>query len=209
MRCSIFKGVALAVLVAALLAPSSDAAGRVTPAQRAAINALLDKFIPDVVRGDDPAAGRTLVAHYISVGSVQHYPAKGTTFHGWLTTYASARDIGFDILLQPTVRSLGAWSFRAEAQQLAGRWKITTWYPVATFAPPERTQTVIGPNDSGAQLAGSAHGSGATHGRLGAWVLVIPIAALGSLALAVLAFVLVRAARTRARIRRIERSLSS
>ncbi len=81
---SIVEAVLLTFLVGAFLAPGAGAALSVPRAQRVAINALLDKFIPDVVRGDDPAAGRSLVGRYVRVGSVQRYPAKGSRFHGWI-----------------------------------------------------------------------------------------------------------------------------
>src|SRR5207245_902464 len=81
---------------------------------------------------------------------------------------------GFDILLQPTKPSLGAWSFRVEAQKIRGQWRITTWYPVATFAPPGRTQTVVGPNDLGP--GNSAARASVDRGRLGAGVLALPVA---------------------------------
>jgi hypothetical protein len=138
--------------------------------------------------------------------SVQKYPAKGTTFHGWTVNYSYAGDIGFDILLQPTVKSLGAWSFRAEAQKLNGQWKITTWYPVATFAPPGKTQTVLGPNDLGA--ANSAASGAGANSRLGSWVLALPIAFIGAIALVSIGIASSRALKRRARIREIERQLA-
>ena len=112
---------------------------------RAAITALLDEFIPAVVAQKDLKRGWQLVdgvAKTVSYKewvkgntSVQAYPAKGTHFPGWIVGYSYPGDVGFDILLQPTKKSLGPWSFRAEAQKIHGHWKITTWYPVATYAP--------------------------------------------------------------------------
>ena len=46
-------------------------------------------------------------------------------------------------------RSMGAWSFRAEAQKLGGSWKITTWYPVASSRRPGRRRRCNGPADLG------------------------------------------------------------
>ena len=60
---------------------------------------------------------------------------------------ANPGDIGFDVLLQPTSRDLGAWSFRAEAKKIGGKWKITTFYPVATFAP-SKSRSSSTPNPS-------------------------------------------------------------
>jgi hypothetical protein len=216
------KGVArglLVVLLALTLVPSALAdSKRVKPADRAAINRLLDEFIPAVVeqknlkRGWDLVAGVEKAVSYKEWmkgnTSVQTYPAKGATFHGWLVNYSSPGDVGFDILLQPRSRKLGAWSFRAEAQKLGGKWRITTWYPVATYAPPVagKTQTVLGPNDLGP--GNGAASSTTPKGRVGPWVLAVPGAALLALALGSLSFAGVRWARQRRRVRAIERLLA-
>jgi hypothetical protein len=207
----------LLVIVLALALPAGAAAQpRTVKPDRAAINRLLDEFIPaavaqkDLQRGWELSAG---VARTVSHSawmrgntSVQKYPAKGTQFHGWTVNYSYPGDIGFDILLQPTTRSLGAWSFRAEAQKIQGAWRITTWYPVATFAPPGRTQTVLGPNDLGA--ADSASGSGTDHARLGSWVLALPAAFIGGIALLGVSVAGTRVLKRRARIREIEKRLA-
>jgi hypothetical protein len=209
----------LVVLLALTLVPSALAdSKRVKPADRAAINRLLDEFIPAVVeqknlkRGWDLVAGVEKAVSYKEWmkgnTSVQTYPAKGATFHGWLVNYSSPGDVGFDILLQPRSRKLGAWSFRAEAQKLGGKWRITTWYPVATYAPPVagKTQTVLGPNDLGP--GNGAASSTTPKGRVGPWVLAVPGAALLALALGSLSFAGVRWARQRRRVRAIERLLA-
>jgi hypothetical protein len=206
----------IAVVVALVLPAAAAAQPRTVKPDRAAINRLLDEFIPAAVaqknlqRGWELSAGvaRTVSHREWMRGntSVQKYPAKGTKFRGWLVNYSYPGDVGFDILLQPTTRSLGAWSFRAEAQKIHGTWRITTWYPVATFAPPGQTQTVLGPNDLGAANSAAA-GSGTDHGRLGAWVLALPIAFLGAIALLAVSIAGARALKRRARIREIERSL--
>jgi len=207
----------LVALIALALPATALAEPKTVKPDRPAIDRLLDEFIPaavaqkDLQRGWELSAG---VARTVSHAewmkgntSVQKYPAKGAKFRGWTVNYSYPGDIGFDILLQPTKPSLGAWSFRAEAQKIRGQWKITTWYPVATFAPPGKTQTVLGPNDLGSADSAAA-GSGTDHGRLGAWVLALPIAALGAIALVGGGFACSQALRRRARIREIERSLA-
>jgi hypothetical protein len=208
----------LAALLLALALPATASADskRVPPADRAAINRLLDEFVPDVVAQKDLKRGWNLVAGYSRTvtykqwiagnTSVQSYPAKGTHFPGWIVNYASPGDVGFDLLLQPTTRTVGAWSFRAEAQKLHGAWKITTWYPVATFAPPGKTQTVLGPNDLGA--SNSAVAPGTDRGRLGPWALLVPVGGVGLLALGVFSVVGVRWARRRSRVRELQRALA-
>ena len=207
---------ALVALLALALVPSALGDPKQVKPDRAAINRLLDEFVPAVVEQKDLKRGWSLVGGVARVvsyrqwlagnTSVQTYPAKGTTFHGWLVNYSYPGDVGFDILLQPRNPKMGAWSFRAEAQKLGGTWKITTWYPVAEYAPPGQTQRVNGPNDLGAAGAASA---GAGQSRLGAWVLAIPGAVVGAIIVGSVLFALVRWLRQRRRVREIERLLAS
>ena len=154
----------LAVIVLALvLVPSALGDPKTVKPDRPAINRLLDQFIPAVVEQHDLKRGWQLTAGVSRAvpyrqwlagnTSVQTYPAKGTTFHGWLVNYSYPGDVGFDILLQSRNPKQGAWSFRAEAQKLGGTWKITSWYPVAEFAPPGQAGRVNGPADLGAGAA--------------------------------------------------------
>jgi hypothetical protein len=208
--------VVLVALLALTLAPSAFADQKQVKPDRAAINHLLDEFVPAVVEQKDLKRGWSLVGGVARVvsyrqwiagnTSVQEFPAKGTTFHGWLVNYSYPNDVGFDILLQPRDPKMGAWSFRAEAQKLGGRWRITTWYPVAEYAPPGQTQRVNGPADLG---PGGGASASAPESRLGAWVLAIPVAAMGALILGALAFVGIRWQRERRRVREIERLLAS
>src|SRR5581483_5577590 len=209
--------IAAAILLALVLAAPAAADPKQVKPDRAAIDRLLDEFVPAVVAGKDLKRGWKLVAgpartvsyrEWIRGNtSVQHYPAKGTRFHGFLVNYSYPGDVGFDILLQPTKPSLGAGSFRAEAQKIGGSWKITTWYPVATFAPAGQTQTVLGPNDLGP--ANGASAAGVSRGRLGSWVLLTPVLGVGLLAAGALGFAGIRVARRRARVAEIRRSLAA
>ena len=206
---------ALLALLALALAPGALADQKQVKPDRHAIDHLLDEFIPAVVEKKDLARGWTLVGppalavthrQWLAGNtSVQSYPAKGRTFRGWILNYSYPNDVGFDILLQPTNKKMGAWSFRAEAQKLGGTWKITTWYPVAEYAPPGQTQLVNGPNDLGPGNGGSAFSG---ESRLGACVLAIPGVVLVLLIVGVLTFVGVRRRRQRKRVREIERLLA-
>lgn len=204
----------LALLLALVLPAAAAGAERTVKPDRAAINKLLDEFIPAAVAQKDLQRGWELSAGVARVvtheewmkgnTSVQKYPAKGTTFHGWTVNYSYPGDLGFDILLQPTKKSLGAWSFRAEAEKIDGRWKITTWYPVATFAPAGQTQTVVGPADFGAANGSASTGSA----RLDPWVLALPFGFLAAVVLIAATVGTSRALKRRARVREIQRSLS-
>lgn len=201
--------VALAVAIAgnALAAPEPPT---VKP-DRPGINALLDRFIPDVVAAKDLAAGWNLVlpgsrgnhADWLKGNTpFQRYAAKGSTFHGWRTTYSYAGDVGFDVLVQPVKPTASPWAFHGEAKKVGGQWKIALFYPVATFAPAGHTQTVLGPNDLQPGLALQP-----VRGRISSHWLYVPFAFLGVLALAGLAVATARAARRRSRVKAVERSL--
>jgi hypothetical protein len=208
----------LPIVLLVLLVPATALAAeqkQVKP-DRAAVTALLDQFVPDVVAQKDLRHGWDLVAGYERTTShaewlkgntsVQSYPAKGSHFPGWLVNYSYPGDVGFDLLLQPTNPKLGAWSFRAEAKRIGGRWRIVSWYPVATFAPAGRTETVLGPNDLGP--ANAAVHAGDSGSRLPAWVLATPLLCLGELAVGGAIVGGTRWARRRARIRAIEETLA-
>src|SRR3954469_3995707 len=96
----------LAVLVLALvLVPSAFGDPRTVKPDRPAINRLLDEFVPAVVEQKDLKRGWQLVGGVSRVvsyrqwlsgnTSVQSYPAKGTTFHGWVLNYSYPGDVGF------------------------------------------------------------------------------------------------------------------
>ena len=197
----------LVVLLALALPASALADPKQVKPDRAALGALLDAFVPAVVAGKDLQRGKTLVAGDATT-YVQRYPAKGTTFHGFLVNYSYPGDVGFDLLLQPTKeqQEMGPWSFRGEAKKIHGVWKIVSWYPVATFAPVGHTQTVLGPNDLGPANGSSA--AGVANGRLGSWVLLTPVLALGLLGLAVASVVGTRWAKRRSRVRELKRALA-
>lgn len=148
---------AVSALLVLLIATPAIADPKQVKPDRRAINRLLDAFVPDVVEQRDLRAGWKLSGGYTRMvsfkdwidgnTSIERFPAKGTTFHGWTLNYSYPGDVGFDILLQPSSSKLGAISYRAEAQKLRGRWRITTWYTVAQFAAPGQLQHVSGPAD--------------------------------------------------------------
>jgi hypothetical protein len=195
-----------ALVVAALLAAvaAAPAQAGISKADRAAVNGLLDRFIPDVVAGKAVRAGRALVGGYVSVGTIQRYPAAPGRYHGWLLNYATPGDVGFDLVVQPVnKRRIGAWSFRGEAQKVHGVWKIVDWYPVAQFQAVGKGAWVNGPND----LSPTARG-GLGVKNTQTW-LYVPFIGFGVLLLVIAAFGMNHWRRTRSRVRAIERKLAS
>jgi hypothetical protein len=194
-----------AIVIAALLAvvAAAPAQAGISKADRASVNALLDRFIPDVLAGKDLRAGKSLVGGYVSVDTIQRYPAAPGRYHGWLLNYATPGDVGFDVVVQPVnKRKIGAWSFRAEAQRVHGAWKIVDWYPVAQFQPVGKRAFVNGPND----LSPTARG-GLGIKNTQNW-LYVPFIGFGVLLLVVAAFGLNHWRRTRSKVRAIERALA-
>ena len=189
---------------------------RTVKPDRAAINRLLDEFIPaavaqkDLQRGWELSAGVARTVPHAAWMRGQHLgpeiPRERHAFHGWIVNYSYPGDVGFDILLQPTKRSLGAWSFRAEAQKIHGSWRITTLVPGrdlraagtdADRARPERPRRRERRLRAGHGAAGSAPGCSPADRALAA-------IALGRGGVRRLA-----RAEQRARVRAIERALAT
>src|SRR3954451_17950121 len=97
------RALALTILVLALPSVAHADQVRVKAADRAAINALLDQFIPAAVAQKNLQLVCDLSAEYaLTVShaewmkgntSVPNYTVKGNTFHGWIPTYASPGDV--------------------------------------------------------------------------------------------------------------------
>ena len=86
-------------LLAVLVAAPAQAAYRLKPAERRAINATLDRFVASAVQRKDLAAAYDLVTPAMRTGisrrawahgttNVMAYPARGTRFHGWTVDLA-------------------------------------------------------------------------------------------------------------------------
>ena len=193
-------------------APNAEPA--TVPVPRAAINSLLDKFIPAVIARKNLAAGRDLVVPRArgsreewlrGTTPFQSFPARDKTFRGWQVNYSYAGDVGFDIFLAPTDPRHVSMAFRGEAKKVGGEWKIAVFYPQATFQPVNKRAAVWADTDMQPQ----AVGGGATAGRLGAAWLLLPVSIVGAALVGGVGFAVLRAARRRTRIREIERRLAS
>jgi hypothetical protein len=144
------KGVFL-VLLAAFAAAPAQGAYRLKPAERRAIDATLDRFVPAAVQRQDLAASYDLVTPAMRTEisrrawahgktNVMAYPARGTLFHGWTLDLARPGYVMVDLLLQPRRHAhVGPMIFTLELRRLHGRWLVASFIPSASFAGAERT----------------------------------------------------------------------
>jgi hypothetical protein len=145
------RGVFFVVLVAALVAAPAQAAYRLKPADKRAIDATLDRFVPAAVQRHDLAAAYDLVTPAMRTGisrrawahgttNVMAYPARGTRFHGWTVDLAQPGYAMVDLLLQPRRHAhQGPMIFTVELRRIHGRWLVASFIPSASFAGAEKT----------------------------------------------------------------------
>ena len=156
MRLPVFPSLAAAVAVAAVLAPQAEAAP--TAADRRAVSALLDVFIPAAVERRDPLRALPLVTPGFRAGVTRKewahgnlpampYHATGTHFP-WTVDYAYPREISATVLLHPAAKEkLGAIAFNAVFKKQGNRWLIDAFIPSASFAPEHHAPSIIAQND--------------------------------------------------------------
>jgi hypothetical protein len=145
------RGVFVVLLLAAVAAAPAQAAYRLKPAERRAINATLDRFVVAAVQRRDLAVSYDLVTPVMRTGisrrawgngktNVMAYPARGTRFHGWTVDLAQPGYVMLDLLLQPRRHAhQGPMIFTLELRRLHGRWLVASFIPSASFAGAERT----------------------------------------------------------------------
>jgi hypothetical protein len=173
-------------------------------ADRAAINRTLDVFVATAVRRHDVGKSYGLVTPQERGGMsraqwakgdipVYPYPARGTSWHGWVLDYALKNEVAFELFLQPQrAHKLDPISFSASVKRIHGRWLVDSFYPAAMFLSSHR---VVGPRD----FAAPALANDAGNSRLGAVWILVP-ASFGSLALiALLVFFAVNFVRGRSK----------
>ena len=139
------------MLLAAVIAAPAQAAYRLKPAERRAIDATLDRFVPAAVQRHDLAASYDLVTPAMRTGisrrawahgqtNVMAYPARGTRFHGWTVDLAQPGYVMLDLILQPRRHAkAGPMIFTLELRRTHGRWLVASFIPSASFAGAERT----------------------------------------------------------------------
>jgi hypothetical protein len=145
------RGVFFVALLAVLVAAPAQAAYRLKPAEKRAIDASLDRFVATAVQRHDFAASYDLVTPPMRRGisrrawahgqtNVMAYPARGTSFHGWTVDLAQPRYVMLDLILQPRRGAkVGPMIFTLELRRVHGRWLVASFIPSASFAGAERT----------------------------------------------------------------------
>ena len=138
---------ALCATVVALLvlAAPAAAATKLKPADRAAIKAVLNQYVPAVLERKDIVLGWKLSGPQVrgtttlkewQHGGVPVYPfeARGDRIDTWTTTYVLPGDVGLDLLIQPRKGTKQpAIAFRIEMTKIHGSWKVNAFYPEALF----------------------------------------------------------------------------
>jgi hypothetical protein len=145
------RGVFVLALLAVLVAAPAQAAYPLKPAEKRAINATLDRFVPSAVQRHDLGASYDLVTPAMRTGISRRawahgttngmaYPARGTRFHGWTLDLAQPGYAMVDLLLRPRRHAHeGPMIFTVELRRVHGRWLVASFTPSASFAGAERT----------------------------------------------------------------------
>lgn len=129
-------------------------------AERRAIDATLDRFIPAGVgrrsmttawrlAGPEMKAASTLPQWRRFTSPIPYYPVGGTTFHDWTVIDSGRHYVLFNLLVHPR-RGLhkSAWVFSGEMVKRGSHWLVNRIYTTAILAAPDRHgQHEIGPAD--------------------------------------------------------------
>jgi hypothetical protein len=134
----------LAVMFAA--APAQAAAAKVAPADRAAIDRVLDRFIPDAVYRQKPLAARSYASPELlagttraqwAKGSIPVYPfaGRGTDFSGWIPEYVDGPRVAFTVLVHAKDRHANVPQvlYNVVMHKVGGRWLVQSFYPSVMF----------------------------------------------------------------------------
>ena len=193
---------------------------RLTTADRRAIDAVLDKFLPAAMERKDPAAGWALAGPEMKSGStlagwrrgnlpVPYYQARERQFHDWSTIDAGKGYVIFNLILHPAKGSkLATYVFSGEVVKPHGQWLVNRLYTIAIMNKPTRANQhpEIGPADFAAGASGSSNSTDKSgHGNRLIPVLGI-LAAIALVPLTLGGIALLKALRWRRRVRRSGRS---
>lgn len=163
-------------------------ATRVTPKERRAINATLDKFLGASLDRSSPTTAWRLAGPELKSGStlrewragtspVPYLPTREKTFTGWEAVDAGPHFVTFDhLVVHPKGGSHTTASiFSGEVVKSGSHWLVNRLYTIAVMKRPTKTGThQLGPQDYAAQAASSQGSSQTSGGTLGKqWLLVV------------------------------------
>ena len=181
-------GLAIAIFVPGKSPSNATPTGNALPAQlavnthqklsaadRAKIDTLLDRFFPAAVERRDPQTAWALAGPEMRSSSslrdfrngaspVPSYPANEPNYHHWRAIDVEKDFVVLNILVHPkNPKKLGTWVFSVEVVKAKSRWLVNRIYTIAVMNPPVRPATVtheLGPADyarSAAHLANIRH----------------------------------------------------
>jgi hypothetical protein len=186
-------------------------ATRVTPKERRAINATLDKFLgasldrssPDTawrLAGPEMKSGSTLREWRAGTSPIPYLPTREKTFGGWETVDAGPNFVTFDhLVVHPKGRSHTTASILSgEVVKSGSHWLVNRLYTIAVMKRPTKTGThQVGPQDYAAQAASSQGASQTSGGSLGKQWLLAGAGLVGLVLLFPLGFGIASAVRSR------------
>jgi hypothetical protein len=158
---------------------------RVSPAERRAINATLDRFLGSSLDRSSPTTAWRLAGPELKSGStlrqwragtspIPYFPTREKKFHSWEAVDAGRGYVVFDHLLVHPQRGskTSAWIFSGEVVMRGSHWLVNRLYTIAVMQKPTKAgMHQVGPQDYAAQGPSQAQEtSGGTLGKQ--WLLV-------------------------------------
>lgn len=145
-------------------APPAQLASRVSThvsaANRRAINAMFDRFIPAALghtsmrtawrlSGPELKGGTSLRQWEAGTSPFPYYPPHGTKFHGWTTIDAGPKYVVFNLLIHPRHGDqTSAEVFAGEVIKRHSGWIVNRLYTIAVMSRPTKSgQHEVGPAD--------------------------------------------------------------
>jgi hypothetical protein len=182
------KSLRTPVSAAPVRVPSVERKVPVSAADRRAIDAVLDRFVPTAVTRRNPAAGYALAAGELRAGTtradwakgdipVYPYDARGRSFHDWRVNESYRNAVNVDLMLRSRhPRRVGPIIFKVDLKRIGGRWLVAGFQPAASLSAVGAPAQVVAATDFGPTVGRDTAGKA----RLGAAWLVAPagIAAL-------------------------------
>lgn len=183
-----------------LVAPASAGGKRLSPADRKAINHVVDVLVNHAVKRQDPAAAYSIVTPTLRAGMtrkewatgsipVYPYPARGTSFHGWTVKYVTPGEVAVELMLQPRRgEKVGPILFDVYLDPIGGKWLVDSFMPVATFAPlTAQKPKVRALNDFMPRGGTNLFTAPTGRGRVSSVFAFVPFAIIGAIVLALVA----------------------